>query len=612
MKAFRSRIAFTCLVFLQAVVAFNCGQSSQSTLTPPATVSNISISISPGKSAVSTGSTLQFSAVVTGTTETGVNWSIISSSANPGSIDSSGLYTAPATGLPDPVTIKATSFADSSKATTALVYVIAPGKVSTTNNPMVAQYSITIPAGSYVKIEFGPDTSYGRDTWMQPAGAAGVPVDVLVAGMRAFSTYHMRADVALPGGVPFIDSDHTFQTQGPSPTRIPAMTVTTASNLTPAAGIELLDLLGSSGSTLLHAVATDLQGSLIWYYDFDDQDGNLICNPIKLLPNGHLMLVLGVAVNAVIGNSYDDLSVLREIDLAGNTIQEISIPELNQKLAADLGVTWTASTMHHDFAYTSEGPAKGHVILIVNHVEQINGSAVLGDALVDLDQNFNPVWVWDTFDHLDVNRRPLDAFDWTHSNGVVYSPDDGNLLFSMRDQSWVIKIDYEDGRGSGNVLWRFGYEGDFTMQNGGSADWAYGQHYPIILSPNSTGTFKLGVFDNGNNRVFNDGTICGTTGAAPCYSTVPIFGIDENNMTSQVLWRDDLSPVYAAFLGSMQVLKNDDVTFDIGPYTLNPHSARFVEVTQEANPQVVWQLDVADEWAYRAERLPSLYPGVQW
>ena len=45
------------------------------------------------------------------------------------------------------------------------------------------------------------------------------------------------------------------------------------------------------------------------------------------------------------------------------------------------------------------------------------------------------------------------------------------------------------------------------------------------------------------------GRICGTTGAAPCYSTVPIFGIDENNMTSQVLWRDDLSPVYVCFPG---------------------------------------------------------------
>ena len=63
---------------------------------------------------------------------------------------------------------------------------------------------------------------------------------------------------------------------------------------------------------------------------------------------------------------------------------------------------------------------------------------MLGDALVDLDQNHNPVWVWDTFDHLcsatvttpclDINRHPLDFPDWTHSNALVYSPDDGNLF----------------------------------------------------------------------------------------------------------------------------------------------------------------------------------------
>jgi Arylsulfotransferase (ASST) len=35
---------------------------------------------------------------------------------------------------------------------------------------------------------------------------------------------------------------------------------------------------------------------------------------------------------------------------------------------------------------------------------------------------------------------------------VVYSHDDGNLLLSMRHQSWILKIDYENGTGSGNSL----------------------------------------------------------------------------------------------------------------------------------------------------------------
>jgi hypothetical protein len=41
-------------------------------------------------------------------------------------------------------------------------------------------------------------------------------------------------------------------------------------------------------------------------------------------------------------------------------------------------------------------------------------------------------------------------------------------------------------------------------------------------------------------------------------------------------------------------------------------SVRLLEVTQEVVPQVLWQLDIEDQWAYRAVRIPSLYPGVTW
>lgn len=600
---------FLVLLLIEAALTFNCGQSSSITPVQPDAI----VTVYPEAYAVTTDGTVQFSAGVTNSTDKSVTWSILSPSSNEGSIDSAGLYKAPSAGLPGPVTVEAEDVAYPSITATATVWVIAPGTVSTTNNPMVARYTITPPYGANVKVEFGPDTSYGLDTSTQTPPSEGAPVNILVAGMMANRTYHMRADIALPGGAQFVDADHTFQTQGPSPTQIPPMTVTTPnSNLTPSPGVELLDLVGTSVPSPLHVVATDMQGNLIWYYSFDDQGGNLICNPIKLLPNGHLMAVIGVVSDKGVGNTYDNLTGLREIDLAGNTIRQILMPELNQKLSADLGVTWTALTMHHDFVYIPEGPAKGHVIVIVNHVEDINGNQMLGDALVDLDQNFNPVWVWDSFDHLNTGRNPFNGVDWTHANGLAYSPDDGNLLLSMRNQSWVIKIDYEDGMGNGKVLWRFGYQGDFTMQNGGSSQWAYGQHYPIILSPNSTGTFKFGVFDDGNFRVFDNGTVCGSAGAAPCYSRIPIYSIDETNKTVQVLWQDNLSPVFAPFLGSMQVMKNNDVNFDIGAYSFSPQSARVLEVTQETPPQVVWQLDETGQFAYRVIHMPSLYPGVQW
>jgi arylsulfate sulfotransferase len=61
------------------------------------------------------------------------------------------------------------------------------------------------------------------------------------------------------------------------------------------------------------------------------------------------------------------------------------------------------------------------------------------------------------------------------------------------------------------------------------------------------------------------------------------------------------------------VLQNGNVEFDECDSTnlINP-DADIYEVTQESNPQSVWHMRVAGQTAYRAFRLPSLYPGVQW
>ena len=119
---------------------------------------------------------------------------------------------------------------------------------------------------------------------------------------------------------------------------------------------------------------------------------------------------------------------------------------------------------------------------------------VLGDVLIDVDQNFNPDWVWNSFDHLDVNRHPYLFPDWTHSNALLYSADDHNLLLSVRHQNWIVKIDFEDGQGSGNILWRLGAGGDFQLAGGTDpTDWFYAQHGPNYFSTNTTGVFKLCV-----------------------------------------------------------------------------------------------------------------------
>jgi arylsulfate sulfotransferase len=489
--------------------------------------------------------------------------------------------------------------------------------VASSPNPLVAQYTVNAHAGSSVAVEFGPDTNYGFTTSATTVPNGESKLTVLVAGMKADSTYHMRAVTTLPDGTKNYDGDRSFATGNIPDSKLAKATVTLMPGMTPAPGIELLCLTPTGENASQFAVeALDPAGNLIWYYDHDYSLGTP--QPIKLLPNGHFLLIFfGGPDSAKSGG------IVREIDLAGTTINEFSVDDLNKSLKA-AGYTWNAFSIHHDFV---ELP-NGHLLLLVNTLKDYTDVAefpgtteVQGDAIVDLDENLKPVWVWSTFDHLDVDRHPFGfkqtqsppGADWTHSNALIYSPDDGNLVLSIRHQAWVVKIDYANGQGSGNILWRLGYQGDFKLLSAQpEADWFYAQHFPNVVSPNSSGVFRLAVFDNGDKRVLDsNGTICGSTSAPACYSRAVIYEVNEADMTARVLWSDSLS--YSFWGGAIQQLPNNNMFVDsTTPLDMENKGARIIEVTQDQNPQVVWKLEVGGQNSYRTIHLPSLYPDVQW
>lgn len=92
------------------------------TLNPSAPVVNISLS--PSTVSLLQGQSQQFSASVTGSSNTSVNWSL---SPQVGTLSASGLYTAPATvSSPQTVVVTATSAADSSKSASASISLAGP------------------------------------------------------------------------------------------------------------------------------------------------------------------------------------------------------------------------------------------------------------------------------------------------------------------------------------------------------------------------------------------------------------------------------------------------------------------------------------------------------
>jgi arylsulfate sulfotransferase len=578
------------------VCVAGCG--GQSTSLP------IIINVTPGLAAIAPEQSLQFTATVTynsnGVAATPMQNSNIDAvrwSASVGSIDASGNYTAPPGMQSTTAVVTATSKEDRSKSSYALVHVVAPGVITNTANPQVASYSLSPGAPANVSVQFGSDTNYGLATWAQPSAQGGA-VNLLVAGMKANSPYHMRAVVQFADGAQFTDADHVFTTAGGSPSAT-NITTTTTPGTTPQSGVELLDLVAGTAEPTI----TDLNGNVLWTY-LGVPNGS-VPNPIKLLPNGNFLINFSES-------SVDGLnSVLEEVDLTGKLIWQMTAAQLNQALssATCAGCNITVTGTHHDFAVLPNG----HVIVIAATKQVISGTTVTGDVLIDLDQNHNPVWLWNEFDHLDTNRRPYLFPDWTHTNAVLYSADDGNLIVSMRHQNWLVKVNYANGTGTGNIIWHLGYQGDFTLVGGTDpTDWFYAQHGPSFVTPNTMGNYSIILFDNGDDRVFPSDVTCGTSGAPPClYSTVSMLQLDETAMTATLTFHPT-TPTYSFFGGNAAVLANGNVEYCEAAGGPSANSGEIYEVQQNNSGQSIWHMQISGQYAYRGQRIPSFYPGVQW
>jgi arylsulfate sulfotransferase len=502
--------------------------------------------------------------------------------------------------------------------------VLRPGKVTPTNNPQVALYTMTLPFPGRMSVHFGETKSYGFKTWLQSTETNNSQVGIFVAGMKADTTYHMSALVQLSNGIQAHDADHTFTT-GDVPTAMKLnLTATTASGMTPQPGLEFINPLNG-----LEAV--DLQGNIVWT-DTSPSIGPDFLDGAKLLPNGDILLVVAPSSNEPLldpklPQETTDINEIREIDLAGDTVKELSVADLNASLAnappsCKECQGLQVDTFHHDVTPLPNG----HWLLLTSTLMSLGpnttpkltnlpAGTVLGDAIIDVDENLQPVWAWNEFNHLDPNRHPWSFPDWTHTNAVVYSRDDRNLIVSIRHQNWVLKIDYKDGEGDGHIVWSLGEGGTLKLVGGTDpVDWPYAQHGPAFFSPNTSGVFDLGMMDNGDDRIYPAGSKCSPSANLPLsclYSTVPVFRIDENAMTATLIFHQMIQgTLYNVWGGNADQLANGDVEYDL--CGVIPGGSEVREVTMESNPATVWTLTSPANYMYRAFRIPSLYPGVQW
>jgi len=452
--------------------------------------------------------------------------------------------------------------------------------VGNTKHPLVARYEINAPISGQLTVEFGKDTNYGRVTSSQTVNADD-DVSILVAGMNPDTVYHMRARID-GNGQSWTDDDQTFTTGSLPQGSYAEVTVQGASQ---GGGVDLVsDLFSDIGALVL-----DNDGSILWYY-YDPNTPHLSF-PIRQVSNGDFMV-----------QTNNDV---REVDLEGQTVRDLTLDQLNAALTT-AGYDFEAASFHHDVLRLDNG----HWILLTNEYKWFydlpgypGWTQVLGDTIIDVAPDNSIAWVWRAFDHLDVNRHPWQfPPDWTHCNALVYTQDN-NLLLSCRHQSWILKIQYLDGMGNGDVLWKFGYEGDFQLPLADPAQWFYDQHFPVVLNTNGS-KITLLLYDNGDQRP-DHGQQCYLINT--CYSRGVIYNLDESNGSANVVWQYPLQ--YSFWGGSILQLPNGNIEID--STTVNSGWAEVLEVTHD-NPHPVWTMDSSNAYFYRAYRIPSLYPGVQW
>jgi hypothetical protein len=179
-----------------------------------------------------------------------------------------------------------------------------------------------------------------------------------------------------------------------------------------------------------------------------------------------------------------------------------------------------------------------------------------------------------------------EANDWLHANAVTETPD-GNLLLSLRSQDWVIKIDYQRGRGTGNVIWKLGKDGDFRIVSSDPDPWFSHQHDATLHVDGS-----LSLFDNGNVRREADEN---------ARSRGQVFRLDEQNLVAELVLNADLG-AYAFALGSAQRLENGNYFFNVG--FRQDATGISIEVDPSGNPVYAIQGSAPE---YRTFRMKDLY-----
>ncbi len=427
-----------------------------------------------------------------------------------------------------------------------------PVVISPTANPLVALFSAAACAApDSMLVAFTSPTGVTQTTPLKTCN--GLSMNFYVAGMMASTKYSMTG-VLVASEQKVGETKTKSFTTGAVGVTVPTITVNSPA---PAAAVSE-PLLVYTFLKPYVPTATDLNGNVVWYYAAYDGQVALMTRPVA---GGYFWLYGSPP------NSDPYTQPLREIDVAGNTVVETNVGRLNEQLIA------AGRNPLTDVDHEVRTLANGNLLMIGAYDKILgptiqNGADIIINELLILNPGLQLIWSWDatTCGNCAAMLPPTRAAilgetcapgqggcppvtppntianDWLHGNCAQLATD-GSILMSLRHQDWVLKIDYGNGSGTGNILWRLGLDGDFTIigDPNDTYPWFSHQHDAEwqVEEP------YIALFDNGNTRIRqNDGS---------GDSRGQLLNINQKTMTATLVYNFDTG-VQSLALGTAQVL----------------------------------------------------------
>jgi hypothetical protein len=491
----------------------------------------------------------------------------------------------------------------------AVTFLSDPSFSPATNAPLAGILQVTTDVDSRISVSVDD----GTGTWQRNFFDYGQAHSITLGGFKPNRTNQITVTVHDKSHNKLASPEPLLFVTGPLPINFPAIVLRTSQPEKMEPGYTVLRAANNSGGAYVTIV--DNQGQVVWYSSLPT------AIEVRPLANGNLFIPTS------------DSAGFSEFNLLGERVNSWTAPldlpvDIHEALYTDHGtIVYINDTqrMVTNFPSSSTDP---NAPLVVTNVScnQIVELSATNSALLN---------TWSLMDMLDPTRIdyltfliPMWGVDAEHANAVIEDPRDNSLIVSLRNQDAVVKF----SRTTGQLKWilgpheNWGPEWQRYLLNPVDPmfQWQYGQHAPVI-TPQGT----LLLYDDGNLRAEPFGEAMADTDN---YSRAVEYSIDETNMQVSQVWeygRTNDDRLYTDRIGSAFWLPqrgNVLVTFGFvlyengaSPSVLAPNATmvRIKEVTHDANPQVVFDLQVFDPnntdpdylgcFVYRSYRIPDLY-----